>query len=747
MLKKLQPCEYVVPFVTCGRHGEFNYLVMELLGENISELRRRQASGRFSIGTTSLLAMQMIRAIEAVHNLGYLHRDIKPSNFAVGLGSRKGHVYMIDFGLSRRYVLPSGKVRPPRDQSGFRGTARYASINAHLSKDLARRDDLWSLLYMLIEFANGVLPWRRIKDKDQVGEMKIRCNTPELVADLPKEFLLLWEHLQTLRYEDKPDYAMLYKAFENCLANAGGSPDGTPFDWEMSGASSASRTRSLPRLTDRAMDVVCANLDSVTKSIALPSAMKMQMLELVCRMKMPLTEQHIMKLVDSATTGLDLRVLRHMLTPAIFTAILGRCSHVQRLFLDQVTDAQMVEVIKFTSGLLEISLVAPKKLLSLSKGIRPLFDKNGASLQRVHLSGEAIKDRIVEQVLKTCPLLEVLDLQGCKRVKGTFFSVLAKPKRPVLLNSVDLSGCELSKTGFKSLVKGCGTLKNIRLAPLTASFSVSAADLMQVLHRTPHLETFDLRCDAFELDAVLLELAKMNPMLSNLTLEGIGITDFGLQNVLQSCTRLRQLAIPCGEGVSDSAMHYLSKCCTNLTALKLHFINRANRSLVSEHALRSLLCSVQDLHELTLQKCLLLSLHSFPEEGLYTGIKKVDLSDCFQVDDMTMERMAQLCPNVSQMHLCSLNNLTSATLGYLSTWCQMLQDLSLLNCACFEDEAIVALLNAIPVLFIQLSRFPSPSFKPVDHVVHRTNVNVIFSSVSNGHRVEALEKKKLYGLI
>jgi tau tubulin kinase len=65
-----------VPFVTCGRHGEYNYLVMELLGENISDLRRRQASGRFSIITTCRLAMQMIRAIEAVHDLGYLHRDV-----------------------------------------------------------------------------------------------------------------------------------------------------------------------------------------------------------------------------------------------------------------------------------------------------------------------------------------------------------------------------------------------------------------------------------------------------------------------------------------------------------------------------------------------------------------------------------------------------------------------------------------------------------------------------------------------
>ena len=111
VLKKLQPSEYVVPFITCGRHGDFNYLVMELLGENISELRRRQSSGRFSLVTTCRLATQMIAAIEAIHKLGYLHRDIKPSNFAVGLSSvHKGKVYMIDFGLSRRYLLPNGKV-------------------------------------------------------------------------------------------------------------------------------------------------------------------------------------------------------------------------------------------------------------------------------------------------------------------------------------------------------------------------------------------------------------------------------------------------------------------------------------------------------------------------------------------------------------------------------------------------------------------------------------------------------------
>jgi tau tubulin kinase len=71
-------CPYVCRFLNCGRFSDYNYMVMELLGENLSELRRKQPDGKFSLGTTLRLGLQMIRAAEAVHDLGYLHRDIKP---------------------------------------------------------------------------------------------------------------------------------------------------------------------------------------------------------------------------------------------------------------------------------------------------------------------------------------------------------------------------------------------------------------------------------------------------------------------------------------------------------------------------------------------------------------------------------------------------------------------------------------------------------------------------------------------
>lgn len=140
-------------------------------------------------------------------------------------------VFMLDFGLARQYTTLSGDVRCPRAAAGFRGTVRYASINAHRNREMGRHDDLWSLFYMLVEFVNGQLPWRKIKDKEQVGLMKEKYDHRLLLKHLPSDFKQFLEHVQSLSYADKPDYAMLSSLFERCMKRRA-IKETDPYDWE-----------------------------------------------------------------------------------------------------------------------------------------------------------------------------------------------------------------------------------------------------------------------------------------------------------------------------------------------------------------------------------------------------------------------------------------------------------------------------------------------------------------------------------
>ncbi|KAK7794232.1 hypothetical protein R5R35_012552 [Gryllus longicercus] len=232
VLKKLQGKEHVCRFIGCGRNDRFNYVVMQLQGKNLAELRRAQPRGAFSLSTTLRLGLQILKAIDSIHQVGFLHRDIKPSNFSVGrLPHNCRKVYMLDFGLARQYTTATGEVRAPRAAAGFRGTVRYASINAHKNKEMGRHDDLWSLFYMLVEFVNGQLPWRKIKDKEQVGLMKEKYDHRLLLKHLPSDLRQFLDHIQSLEYADKPDYAMLIGLFERCMKRRG-VKESDPYDWE-----------------------------------------------------------------------------------------------------------------------------------------------------------------------------------------------------------------------------------------------------------------------------------------------------------------------------------------------------------------------------------------------------------------------------------------------------------------------------------------------------------------------------------
>ena len=140
---------------------------MDLMGPSLEDLFEKTPSKQFSLKTVLMLVDQMIQRIEFVHNRAFLHRDIKPDNFCIGNNKTRKKLFLIDFGLAKRYLQRDGKHIPYREGKSLTGTPRYASLNTHLGIEQSCRDDLESVGYIAMYFLRGSLPWQGIKAKNK----------------------------------------------------------------------------------------------------------------------------------------------------------------------------------------------------------------------------------------------------------------------------------------------------------------------------------------------------------------------------------------------------------------------------------------------------------------------------------------------------------------------------------------------------------------------------------------------------
>eukprot|EP00826_Nyctotherus_ovalis_P049796 TRINITY_DN6041_c0_g1_i12.p1 TRINITY_DN6041_c0_g1~~TRINITY_DN6041_c0_g1_i12.p1 ORF type:complete len:282 (+),score=71.05 TRINITY_DN6041_c0_g1_i12:616-1461(+) len=161
-----------------------------------------------------------------------MHRDVKPDNFTIGTGKKKWLIYIIDYGLAKRYRDPkTGDHIAYKDNKSLTGTARYASINTHLGIEQSRRDDLEGVGYVLMYFNRGALPWQGLHAKTKkekyakIRDVKVSTSVESLCKGFPEVFAEYLNYCHKLNFDEKPDYFYVKKLFKDLFIKKG-------FDWD-----------------------------------------------------------------------------------------------------------------------------------------------------------------------------------------------------------------------------------------------------------------------------------------------------------------------------------------------------------------------------------------------------------------------------------------------------------------------------------------------------------------------------------
>ncbi|KAA6378266.1 MAG: hypothetical protein EZS28_026207 [Streblomastix strix] len=190
ILKILDKSNHIPQFFSYGSYKNYKFMAYELLGPNMIDLVNYKKPYKFSLHSVLKFGIQAIETLQIIHNQDFIHRDIKPGNFLIGnTQGTFGTFYLIGFELCKKLNKKDGKITTPTNKAKFRGSLLYASLNAHNLVELGRNDDLISLLYILVEFHNEILPW---------------SDVDELVKNLDFERILSWTQASQMASQTIP---------------------------------------------------------------------------------------------------------------------------------------------------------------------------------------------------------------------------------------------------------------------------------------------------------------------------------------------------------------------------------------------------------------------------------------------------------------------------------------------------------------------------------------------------------------
>jgi len=212
MYERLKGINYIPSLYAAGNEGKYNYIVMDLLEQNLEQLRASYCA-QMNLKIILHLGVQMLNALETIHAKGIIHRDIKPANFLLKPNQQDGisQLFLIDFGLASTYKDDHQHIAL-KTNNPLIGTTRYMSVNVQQGFTASRRDDLESLGYILIFLQKGELPWQ------SAGEMAPAIKQTfgwAYAANIVGEFILFNQYCKNLAFNATPNYDYLRNVLTN----------------------------------------------------------------------------------------------------------------------------------------------------------------------------------------------------------------------------------------------------------------------------------------------------------------------------------------------------------------------------------------------------------------------------------------------------------------------------------------------------------------------------------------------------
>ena len=162
----------VVHLLDHFENAEYIFIVMEYIrGGRLTDYMKEKKFN-FSEKRAAELIYEIAVGVKYLHKYGIIHRDLKPDNIMLTEANDKGHIKIMDFGLSK--IL--GKKEKTSD--GF-GTLTFVSPEVLIRKPYNKEIDIWSIGVILYLMLSGDLPFDDEEDDEQKIAKSIVFNEVE----------------------------------------------------------------------------------------------------------------------------------------------------------------------------------------------------------------------------------------------------------------------------------------------------------------------------------------------------------------------------------------------------------------------------------------------------------------------------------------------------------------------------------------------------------------------------------------